>query len=596
MSEHNSTTRAVAYWRMSSNPQEKSIPQQRAEMLPRCRLAGVELVEQFKDEGRSGGSMRKRDAFQQMLDYCRQGHQEGKPLQAVVCYDTSRFSRATSMETAHYIWSFQQVGVHRVFTFERWFDFRKEEDRAIFLLQQDFTNNRYLRDLSQRILRGKKAVAAAGFFTGGSVPYGFDRLLVDERGQEVARFRRGEKVRVRKQGWREVLAPIPADDPDIDRQQERQTVLWLFETFARQHVSYRSLAEQLNTRSGPGPGSNYRRTAPKSDQTKWTVRAVAGILANPVYRGLFRLGAVGRGLYHRLVKGEVTAVESDGGKTTNTEGMIFAPLERGGYVSAEMWEAVQEKRKERTRLGLKPRSNDYTLPGGLLYCGHCKHRMYGTTMKPKRGDKQYIYRKYVCSAPNIKPGICRAYSIDEDAIVHVLVERLEKVYLAPERLAGLEAALLARASEKHETAPDEAQRLRARLEKLEESIVRGRRRALQAQDDTTFAELNEGLREMVEQRRRLEKELSAAQTRQTEPVEEDNAKIQEAVARLRSLGEQLKKAKGKKLGEVLRLLISRADLYFEERTNGGKRWYSFVKGVVKIRPILDVPRFARSGR
>jgi DNA invertase Pin-like site-specific DNA recombinase len=598
MTDRDSTTPAIAYWRMSSSPQEKSIPQQRAEMLPRCRLAGVELAEEFQDEGKSGGRMRNRDAFSQMLDYCRQRQREGKPLEAVVCYDTSRFSRATSMETAHHIWSFQEAGVHRVFTFERWFDFRKEEDRAIFLLQQDFTNNRYLRDLSQRILRGKKAVAAAGFFTGGTVPYGFDRLLVDERGQEVARFRRGEKVRVRKQGWREVLAPIPADDPDPDRQLERQTVLWLFETFARRHVSYRSLAEQLNTRLPPvpGPGSSYRRAAPRTDQTKWTVRAVTGILSNPVYRGLFRLGATGSGHYHRLVKGEVTAVEADAKKTTNTEGLILTPLEHGGYVSAELWDAVKHKRHERARLGLKPRANGYTLPGGLLYCGHCKHRMYGCTMKPKRGAKQYVYRKYVCSAPNVKPGICRAYSIDEDAIIRILVERLEKVYLAPERLAGLEAALLARAEVKHDNAPDDAQRLRARLEKLDQDIVRGRRRALAVEDDATFAELNEGLRELVETRQHVERELATVQARQAEPVEQDAAKVRQAVARLRTLGEQLHKAKGKKLGEVLRLLISRADLYFEEKTNGGKRWYSFVKGVVKVRPILDVQSFARSGR
>jgi hypothetical protein len=52
MSENNSTPLddAVAYWRMSSSPQEKSIPEQRAEMLPRAkklsenRSQGTELA------------------------------------------------------------------------------------------------------------------------------------------------------------------------------------------------------------------------------------------------------------------------------------------------------------------------------------------------------------------------------------------------------------------------------------------------------------------------------------------------------------------------------------------------------------------------
>jgi len=332
------------------------------------------------------------------------------------------------------------------------------------------------------------------------------------------------------------------------------------------------------------------------------VRSVSAILQNPAYKGTYRFGLVGAGQYHRLGRNaktgevEIGPVEPGAGKTTNAEGLIFTALEHGGYVTPDLWDVCQGKAKERARLGLKPRQGNYTLPGGLLYCGHCGHRMYGSTMRPRRGAKQYCYRKYVCSAPNVKPGVCKAYSVDEDVIVNVLKERLEKVYLAPERLAGLEAALLAKAEAKRDAAPAEADRLKHRLKQLEQDIVRSRRRVLQAADDVTFAELNEGLREMVELRDRLQKELARAEARKEEPVEQDNDKIREAIARLRHLGEELRKAKGPALGRVLRLLVSRADLYFEEKTNGGKRWYSFVKGVVKVRPVLDVQAFASSGR
>jgi DNA invertase Pin-like site-specific DNA recombinase len=600
------SARAVAYWRMSSSPQEKSIPQQRAEMLPKAQLERVEIVHEFKDEGKSGGGMGKRDAFLEMVAFCQRQRAEGEPVEAVVCYDTSRFSRATSMETAHHIWAFQQAGVFRLLTYERWFDFRKEEDRAIFLLQQDFTNNRYLRDLSQRILRGKKSVAAAGYFTGGTVPYGFDRVLLDERGGEVARFRRGEKVRLRKQGWREVLAPIPDDDPDPARQLERQTVLWLFNTFAGAEVSYRSLAERLNTRVPPVPGPNtgYRLKQQVGDGkiqvdsgSKWTVRAVAGILANPVYKGTARMGASGTGAYHRLVNGEVTPVEPGAGKATNGQGHILAPLQHGGYVSPDTWDIVQVKVKERARLKLKPRSSSYVLPGGILHCGHCGHRMYGCTMRPRsKGGRVYCYRKYVCSAPNVKPGVCKAYSIDEDAVVKMLVAKLESVYLSPERLAKLEEGLLARAEAKHDKAPAEADRLRERLAKLEDAIIRTRRRVVQVEDDVTFTELNAGLREMLEQRDRLQRDLATAEATSARPEVRDVEAVRMAVTRLRDLGAQLKRANGKQLGQVLRLLVSRADLYFEEQANGKKRWYSFLRGVVKVRPVLDVKGNERSGK
>jgi hypothetical protein len=581
---------------MSSSPQEKSIPQQRAEMLPRCQLERVEIVREFRDEAKSGGAMKKRDAFLAMLAYCQEEHAAGRPVDCIVCYDTSRFSRATSIKTARYIDEFMDVGVFRLLTGERWFDFRKEEDRAIFNLQQDFTNNRYLCDHSKRILRGKKSVAAAGFFTGGTVPYGFDRVLVDERNEEVQRFPRGEKVRLRKQGWREILSPVPEDDPDPARQLERQTALWLLETFAAQHVSYRWLAEQLNLRDVPAPGVSYNRKAPAVAPVRWNVPAVKRILMNPVYKGVARTGASSTGQYHRLVRGEIQAVTPGTGKTHNSEGLILAPLDHGGYVGPDLWDVIQEKVKQRQSQKMRPRQSGYTLPGGILYCGHCGRRMYGCHMRPRRGEKVYDYRKYVCSSPNSSPGTCKHYSIDEDVIVGILREELLKVYLNPERLAGLEAALKARAEARHDRAPADVERLKARLATQEEDIVRARRRTLQAKDDATFAELNEGLRELVEQRKQLEQQLKAAAERVAVPAEDTTGRIDEALGRVRSLREVVERATGRKLGEAIRLLVTRADLFFEERTNGGRRWYSFVKGAIKVRPFIDVSGFARSGR
>jgi DNA invertase Pin-like site-specific DNA recombinase len=124
--------RGVAYWRMSSSPQEKSIPQQRAEMLPKCKLEGVEIVREFKDEALSGGSMKERDGFNDALAFCQAEHEAGRRIDAVVCYNTARFSRATSIKTARYIDEFMEAGVCRLLTWERWYDFRKEEDITVF--------------------------------------------------------------------------------------------------------------------------------------------------------------------------------------------------------------------------------------------------------------------------------------------------------------------------------------------------------------------------------------------------------------------------------------------------------------------------------
>src|SRR5262249_39945830 len=153
-----------------------------------------------------------------------------------------------SNETGHYIWELRQAGVYRLFTYERWYDFRREEDRAIFNLVQDFTNNKYLRDHALRVLRGKKDNAQAGYSNGGGLAYATERLLVKERNEPVRRVRKGEKIEKPK-NWRYVR--VPAADPE--RQQEVDTVKWLFHEFAYNDVSARGLARQLNERGVLGP-------------------------------------------------------------------------------------------------------------------------------------------------------------------------------------------------------------------------------------------------------------------------------------------------------------------------------------------------------
>ena len=580
------TTPAVAYWRMSSSPQEKSIPQQRAEMLPRCQLVGVEVVQEFKDEGISGGGMGKRDRFLEMVRWCQDRRKAGKPVGVVVCWDTARFSRATSIETAHYIWEFQRAGVHRVFTWERWFDFRKEEDRAIFLLQQDFTNNRYLRNLSAGVTRGKKAVAVAGYFAGGMVPYGFDRLVVDEAGRVVERVKRRERIAVKRKGWHEVLAPIPDDDPDAARQAERQTAAWLFEQFATRNVSYRTLARELNDKGIPGPGSHYHRQKLKPGAAAWTVPAVRGILANPVYAGVYEVGKVAKGQYHRLAGPDICEVAPGTPRTYRSAQTIRTRLEHGGIVDEALWRAVRAKAAERAKLRTYARSGGYVLPGGLLHCGHCGGRMHGSTTRFRGSRQVYEYRRYRCSGNLSKPGTCAHYAVREEAVLDKLVEHLQAVYLAPKRIDGLRRQLLGRTRDKHATAPGRVKELSRRLDNLDDEIRRAAQNVLRCAENIDV--LNEGLTALRAERAKVDRQLAEAERVQAAPVVESEAQVEAALARLETLRDRLADAPPDKLGEVLRLLVSRVDVFFEPVEKGRKQRHRFSRGVVTLRPILEV--------
>jgi hypothetical protein len=111
---------------------------------------------------------------------------------------------------------------------------------------------------------------------------------------------------------------------------------------------------------------------------------------------------------------------------------------------------------------------------------------------------------------------------------------------------------------------------------------------LRCQDNDNLDVLNDALSELRKERQRAARQLEEAQKAQAVPVAEAAAEVEEALRRMETLQERLYDTLRDKLGEVLRLLVSRADVYFEPAQRGRRQWYRFARGVVKLRPILDV--------
>jgi DNA invertase Pin-like site-specific DNA recombinase len=554
-------------------------------MLPKARLEGVEIVREFQDEAISGGGMKKRDDFQAMLRYCQEQERAGQPVEALVCYDTARFSRADSNETAAYIWQFRQAGVNRLLTSERWYDFRREEDRAIFNLTQDFTNNRYLRDHAHRIMRGKKDNAEAAFWNGG-MPYGFDRLLIDEKGQPREVCRRLQAI-AKPKGWKVVPVPIKRDDPDPDKQLERQTVEFIFRTFTTQDVSRWAIADMLNERGVPGPGSRPGRLP-----TKWCSDSIGKVLTNPIYVGDFRWGAEAAGRYYRLEAGAVCPSPNGAKRTVNPAAAIFRQDAYRDYwpepfIDRETWDAVQRKIAAQGKQA-RPRRDSYVL-SGILHCGRCGSCMTGkTSTTVSRKGTYYTYRKYCCRRNRVYGNhACSSLSVREDLLLPFLVDRLRKVYLDPERLEGLRRQLKARAQARLQTDPARAARLKERLIEADAEIVRGRRNLFRAKDDDTFAELNEELLAALKRRGQLAKELDGLEKQKGATAEEVDAIVDRAIARLFDLSKGLDDAAPERLRAILKQLVVRVDLYFEE-PGRPRQWFRFSKGVIKLRPFVQV--------
>jgi DNA invertase Pin-like site-specific DNA recombinase len=570
------TTAAVAYYRMSTDAQDESIPQQQGVMRPRAKLHDIDVVREFQDEGISGGRMAKRDAFKEMLAFCQERHRQGQPVEAVVCWDTKRFSRASSIETNAYLWQFMQAGVFRLFTHsDGWIDFRKEEQRVLFNLRQDISNNRDLRDRARDITRGKLACHAARWYNGGRVPYGFDRMVMDEHGNARERVERAGQITFKREDWHVTLVPC-------ERPEELEVVRWLFDRFANTETSFRGLALTLNERGVPGPGSGSKRTP---GPTRWGTTQVRELLLNPVYAGGYRYGHRLRGAYYRTVGGEIVEAEYEAPMKVVRD----APVHWDAYpalVDRTTWDRVQEKVARRRTGGERCRAKGCVL-SGLLRCGHCGAKMQGhaKTNAGRRGRVVHVY--YVCSGNKQEPGRCRDLSVREDRIVRVLVRKLQEDYLAPHRLGALTVALRERLQARQAAEPGRAEALERRLAALDADIRQGARNVLRATKN--FDVIEEELAALRDRRDKIARELASLRATQAEAPADLADKIEKAVARLKTLGEHLHKAKPEQLRAVFRELISRVDLYFDvegDRCRG--QWYRFSRGVVKLRPQLEL--------
>jgi DNA invertase Pin-like site-specific DNA recombinase len=571
----NDKVRAVAYFRMSSSQQEQSIPQQKKWAEAAVKLAEIEILREFEDHGRSGGGTRGRDDFGEMLRWCEARHKDGTPVDAIVCWDTSRFSRMDSMETAFYIYQFQRVGVHRVFTHERWYDFRKEEDRVIFLMQQDFTNNRYLRDHSARVTRGKRDNLSSGngYHNGGNAAYGFDRLLLNEKDEPVQRFRRYEQITFRLKGWNVKL--VPAEDLE-----EVETVRWLFHRYATADVSLRSLAAELTRKGIPAPGKRVNVRVPA-----WNAITIRHILTNPHYVGDYVYGRKPSGKYNHVM------LTPDGKPSPEA-------VQRGahdGLIDRATWEAVQRKMIRRKKTGETTHCRGMILSGGLLHCGHCGRKMYGSPSVAKRQNgSSKEYRYYICPTYMKNPGLCRRFSMREDKLLPFLIRKLEEVYLDPGRLEGLRKCLKDRAETRHQTDPVRAERLRKKMAAIEQDIRQGARNLVRATDNLDLIQAE--LTTLRAERQKLARELEGVEREQVLPVEHLTAEVDNAIDRLLTIKEQFRKlkdaphkAKPEKLREVIRLLVSRVDLYWDEAgPSPSKTWFHFAKGIIKVRPVLEI--------
>ena len=494
----------------------------------------------------------------------------------ILCWDKDRFGRFDSIEQGYWVKPLRDVGVRLVTMAQGAIDWNSFGGRIVDAALAE-SKHEFLRTLSQNTAAGKLRNAKSSYFNGGTVPYGFDRMLINDKDAPIRRLLRGEKTD-KPRGWHTVLIPVE----DLE---EIEIVRWLFRSFAERDVSCRALANELNARGVLGPGS-----AEKGRPTPWGRQTVTDLLENTTYIGHSTFGCISRGKFCRVLDGEVKpvtgipkTVTGNPKKQINAEGFISNPDAHEGLIDPVLWNRVQEKLKARRRDKQFPRGAGYPL-AGLVVCGHCGKRMHGCTNHYKGRKGRQTYRRYVCSSYNLNgPSSCGYHAIREEVLLPFLIRKLQNDYLAPARLDKLEKELKRQATAARQADPKKAKNTKGKLSQLDADIRQGTQNLLRAGDNIDL--LSAALTEMRNERDHLARDTEA-QEPAGKPEDVDRL-VTAAVEVLRKLHNLLDEVDPEQLREVLRQLVTGIDLFYEPVPKAKKTYHTLVKGVVRLRPLPD---------
>ena len=172
----NGPIRAAQYLRMSSDNQRYSTENQQSAIAEYAVQHGYNIVASYRDAGKSGLSLKGREALKQLLSDALEAH---RAFDAILVYDVSRWGRFQNPDqAAHYQFLCRQAGVRVVYCAEPFGEDVAPITTIVKHLKRVMAGE-YSRELSAKLSRAKRQQAQLGFRQGGCLIYGFRRLLVD---------------------------------------------------------------------------------------------------------------------------------------------------------------------------------------------------------------------------------------------------------------------------------------------------------------------------------------------------------------------------------------------------------------------------------
>ena len=449
--------RAYVYARVSNDDEDgnnASGAAQRAACRAWCEKNGVDVVEEFEELNVSGRKLKRRE-FDRMI---AQATAADRPVHMIVVYALSRFARRllTQVTAEHRL---SEAGVRLVSLVE---DISDDPNDRMMRSMIAVMNEKYANDASIFTARDRRGNAAAGYWNGGPVPFGYESRVV------VTDGRKGRKK----------LFVVESEALVV------RMVYELADTgLTGRPMGTRAIAKHLNANGYTLRGKPFFHSN------------VDGILTREHYSGSYR----------------DRTMDAKGVKPTEAEAIVVACPQ---IVAPDLVARIAAIRAQAAPTVTPPRiTNSPVLLGGIATCGHPE---CGSGMVLRTG-KGGAYRYYVCNRKaTAGASSCASKAIREDALDRIVLDGLLRRVLEPSRLKVLLADVLDRSDDAEKRRKADLDRIRrervsaeTRLRRLLELVEEG----LMSPRDPVFGEkLAEGrssIAALTETERSLQNQLGA---------------------------------------------------------------------------------------